>query len=84
MECKIVTPYFSKTVNVKEISIDSTNGVLLIYPQHTDMISSIKKDSLLNIKSTEGSLKYKCNQGVIKIQSNKALILIDTDEKDNM
>lgn len=81
MECKIVTPYKSELAEVKEIIIDSGEGVLAIYPMHTDFISSIKKDSIIKMKTKERKLEYFCKQGVIKIQSNKALILIDTEEK---
>ncbi|MFN3995066.1 MAG: F0F1 ATP synthase subunit epsilon [bacterium] len=82
MECKIITPYKSESLEVKEIMIDSGEGVLAIYPMHTDFISSIKKNSLIKIKTKkEGKLEYFCKQGIIKIQSNKALILIDVEEK---
>lgn len=80
MECRIVTPYKSMSIQVKEIIIDSGEGVIAIYPMHTDFISSIKKNSLIKIKTTEGKMEYFCKQGIIKIQSNKALILIDTEE----
>jgi len=82
MECEVITPYFSKSIKVKEISVENGEGKLIIYPLHTDFISSIKKNSVISIKTLDKEEKYKCNQGVIKIQSNKALIIIDTN--DNM
>jgi len=83
MECKVSTPSWTKTVKVKEIVIDSGEGVLKIYPQHTDMVSSIKINSNVSLTLNDGRVfNLKCNQGILKIESNKALILIDTDEKD--
>lgn len=81
MEGKIVTPYQTQSLEIKEILIDSGEGTLAIYPIHTDFISPIKKNSLIKIKTKEGKLEYFCKQGIIKIQQNKALILIDTEEK---
>lgn len=80
MECKIVTPYFHKTVQVKEITIDSGQGILMIYPLHTDFISSIRNNSGIKLKTHEGNIEYKVKQGMLKIHSNKALIVIDIDE----
>ncbi|MCX7972500.1 MAG: hypothetical protein N2657_04750 [bacterium] len=84
MECKICTPYSSENFHAKEISIDTGEGVLKIYPLHTDSIFSIAPNSILRILSDKGELKYKCNHGIIKIHSNKALIVVDTDEKNSM
>ncbi|MEN3015443.1 MAG: hypothetical protein ABDH21_05255 [bacterium] len=85
MECRVSTPYFSKILKIRELKIDTGEGELIIYPYHTDFMSSINKNSMVVIKTIDNEIiKYKCKQGVIKIQSNSVLVLIDTDEKHSL
>ena len=80
MECQIISPYYSKKLQIKEILVDTGQGKLSIFPNHTDFIATIKQNDEIIIKTNKETHKYRVNQGLVKIQSNKCLIIIDIDK----
>jgi len=78
MECLVVSPEEKFNLKVKEIFIDTGQGGLRIYPNHTDIICSIKENSTITVKSVDNKeYSYRCKKGILKIHSNKALILFN-------
>ncbi|MCX7869992.1 MAG: hypothetical protein N2485_00210 [bacterium] len=73
MKVKFSTPKETKEFQAKSIKLDTGKGILVIYPNHTDAIIKLAKNSKIYIDSNE----YKVNMGIVKIEKNKALIVAD-------
>jgi F0F1-type ATP synthase epsilon subunit len=73
MEVKFSTPKESKKMQAKSIKLDTGKGTLIIYPNHTDAIIKLAKNSKVYIDDKE----YQINMGVVKIEKNEILIVAD-------
>ena len=75
---EIVTPHSSEHVKIYWIEIESPTGSFLVGPNHTPLVSIIKKKSKLLYKAHDDK-EYAIDAygGMFKIIENKALVLLD-------
>lgn len=78
-ELEIITPETSENITVFWIEIESPTGSFLIGPDHSPLISVIKKKSIFSYKAqnNEEHTREATAGGIIKITENKAFILLD-------
>lgn len=74
MKVRFSTPKESKEFQAKSVKLDTGKGSLIIYPNHTDTIIKLAKNSKIYIDNNE----YKISMGIVKIEKNEILIVADT------
>jgi len=67
------TPKETKKIQAKSVKLDTGKGTLIIYPNHTDSIIKLAKNSKVYIDEKE----YQISMGIIKIEKNEILIVAD-------
>ncbi len=73
MKIKFSNPKETIKIDAKSVKLDTGKGTLIIYPNHTDAIIKLAKNSKIYIDNKE----YKINMGIVKIQKNEILIVAD-------
>jgi F0F1-type ATP synthase epsilon subunit len=77
-ELEIVSKHESKKVTVVWIEIESPNGDFLVGPDHSPLVSQLKKPGKLRFQEFNGPEKsYDVFGGLFKISNNKAIAILD-------
>lgn len=70
------------TMEVKALTLPSTDGIFTILPNHMPVIISLEY-GIAKIKSFDGSKEYAISDGLFTFEDNKGMLFLDTIEAED-
>ncbi|MFH0898312.1 MAG: hypothetical protein V1855_01925 [bacterium] len=76
---EIISPEIAEKMDIEWIEIESPTGSFLVGPNHSTLISIIKKKSIIvyQKKATLEKIAIDASGGIFSVHNNHAIILLD-------